>query len=347
MKQTDFLIMGQGLAGTITAFLLMEAGKSVCVVDPGIPSSSSVAGGLFNPVTGRRFVRSWMIETLLPAAENVYRRMEKELAIKVFHQLPITRFISGPEEKDIYLKAVNLENKPYIAGFQASEGGATMASCEIARGGYIDTKLLLQSFKNYLAERDCLRPESMDYKDLEIKPEGITWKDIHAGNIIFCEGYKAVENPWFSWLPFKLAKGEILTVRIPGLNATKVLISGAYLIPLGNDIYKLGSTYVWDDLTPDPTEKGLGELRTKLHNITDLPYEIIAHEAGIRPAVAHRRPFLGRHPDHENIAILNGLGTKGVVLAPYFANMLCGNLLHGEQVLKDVDVRELVPTARY
>ena len=337
----DFLIVGQGIAGAMMAWHLMKAGKTVLVVDNGLPSASKVAAGLFNPVTGRRFVKSWRIDELLPHAENTYKEMEQFLGARFFYQLPIVRFLSGPEEKMVYERSLSEDNQNYISGFASSTSENQFATCEIKGGGYVDTNLLISVYRQFLAKSGLFIEDNFRYDDLHINQEGINWKGLAAKAIIFCEGYKAIENPWFPNLPFKLAKGEILTVRIPKLNSKKILMSGGYLVPVGNYIYKLGSTYEWDDLEPEPTEKGREALITLLKKTTSLPFEIIDHEAGVRPAVAHRRPLLGRSSVHGKMFILNGMGTKGVILAPFFAKQLTDFLLEGKELDKEVDIQGL------
>ncbi|HBA65740.1 MAG TPA: FAD-dependent oxidoreductase, partial [Methylococcaceae bacterium] len=54
----DFLIVGQGLAGSLLAFELIQRNAQVMVVDDGRENASEVAAGLINPVTGIRLVKS-------------------------------------------------------------------------------------------------------------------------------------------------------------------------------------------------------------------------------------------------------------------------------------------------
>ena len=339
IDSVDYLIIGQGLAGTAIAFHLLKAGKSVLVVDNGLPSSSKVAAGLFNPVTGRRFVKSWLIDDLLPYAQEVYGDIAKLTnADSYFHELPIIRYLAEDEEADVFKRSLKVDNQKYIAGFTPKSETIKQAIIEITGGGYVDTVSMINNFRNYLVSIGSFSLHEFQYSDLKVTVERISWNNISIGSVIFCEGYKAVENPYFPGLPFKLVKGEILTVRIPNLNSEKILMSGGYLLPVGNDIYKLGSTYDWDDLTPEPTKTGYETLLAKLKNITDLPFEVIDHEAGVRPAVKQRRPLLGRSTVYENMYIFNGLGTKGVILAPYFAKQLKEYLLNGKALDKEADV---------
>ena len=180
--------------------------------------------------------------------------------------------------------------------------------------------------------------DEFEFDSLQIKKDNIQYKSIIAKRIIFCEGYKAIKNPLFNYLPFKLTKGEVVTVKLPGFEKEKVANKGAFVLPLGNDLYKIGATYEWQDLTELPTEKGLLELEDKLKKLVDLPFERLKHEAGIRPTVEDRRPLIGLHPQHSPVVIFNGMGTKGVMLAPFFANQLIRYLEEGEPLDKEVDI---------
>ncbi len=334
----DYLVVGQGLAGTMMAWHLYREGKRIMVVDDGKKSASLVAAGLFNPVTGRRFVKSWLIDDLLPYAESTYKDLEKLLNKKFFFQMPILKYLSGEEEKMVYEKSIQSDKQQYISQFNSSATGNQYSSCEIKGGGFVDTSMMILSFREFLVENGLFVAEKFSYNDLDTSAGVIKWKNCNVENVVFCEGAAAVDNPFFPALPFNLAKGEILTVKIPGLSADKILMAGGYLVPLGDDIFKIGSTYEWEDLSPVPTESGKEQLIEKLEKITDLTFEILDHEAVIRPAVKQRRPLLGRSAVNDKMYILNGLGTKGVILAPYFANQLTDYILRDKPIEKEVNI---------
>ena len=108
---------------------------------------------------------------------------------------------------------------------------------------------------------------------------------------------------------------------------------------LGNKRYKVGATYAWDDLSEEPTEAGASELHNKLKQLISCDYNLIKHEAGIRPSSIDRRPIIGAHPQHKNLFIFNGLGTKGVMLAPYFAKNFVNFYLEKESIHEEVNVK--------
>ena len=216
-----------------------------------------------------------------------------------------------------------------------------MGASEVMQSGNLDTGIFLTSFRNYYNERELLLEERFDYKQMVISENSVTYKNIVAEKIIFCEGYKALENPYFSWLPFKLTKGEIITIKLNGnhvIPIDKVINKGVFILPLGNNTYKVGATYEWQDLSQLPTEKGKSDLIEKLQKVLKVPFEITDHQAGVRPTVSDRRPLIGLHPDHPSLAVFNGLGTKGVMLAPYFAKQFVNFLEHQLPLDKEANI---------
>ena len=59
--KVDYLIIGQGLAGSLLAWELIQRRCSVVVVDNGNENASQIAAGLINPITGMRFVKYYSL----------------------------------------------------------------------------------------------------------------------------------------------------------------------------------------------------------------------------------------------------------------------------------------------
>lgn len=395
MKQIDYLIVGQGLAGTWLSYFLLKKGKKVLVVDHYNPSSASnVASGIINPVTGRRLVKSWKIDTLLPFAEQMYRALETELNTDFYHPTPIIwllnsikdlNFFSGKATEPGYeqfFKAVKAG--VFKKGLQAHKGYAAITGSVL-----VDTQILLAAYRLFLLKKDALLDTQLRYEDLHLNEHGVQWQDFQAKKIIFCEGYRAMTNPFFKTLPFVPAKGTMLLVEIEGLELLGQMLKGkVFVVPVrsqgsairgqeeedgrnqgsgvrsqksevrsekeedgrsqkekeqsnnqtiqqSNHLFWIGSTYDWDDISETPNEAHKKMLIHKLQKVIDLPFTIIEQKAGIRPTVKDRRPFVGLHPEFSQIGIFNGLGTKGVSLAPYFAHqfvelLVSNGVLNGE-----------------
>jgi glycine/D-amino acid oxidase-like deaminating enzyme len=340
--QYNFIIIGQGIAGTVLGFELLSRGKKILILDNAHKSSSSVvAAGLYNPVVFKRFVKSWMADELIPATEDFYTRMENLTGKKYLHQKEILKIFSSEEEKmlwekksveNIFMKGVFPEAECPDGVFAPFGGGIVSGS------GWVDMGEVINDFKNYFKQEEIYLEDEFDENDMIIKEDHIQWKEQRAEKIIFCEGSNALHNKWFSGLPFKLTHGEVLSVEIKGLESKRVINKGVFILPIKEDIYKVGATYEWNKLTGKPSEEGIRELKEKLEKLISLPYKIHEHQAGIRPTVSDRRPLIGLHPENNRLAIFNGMGTKAVLLAPYFA-MHFADFLEGKKELsKEVDI---------
>ncbi len=345
-KKVDYLIVGQGIAGSLLSYFLMKRNKTFLVINKYDPNSSSnIAAGLFNPITGRRIVKTWKADLLLPFAETTYHELEEYLDALFYHKKNIFKvFTSVKEQNDWISKSEFPEFKNYVLPkTNYSLGNKNIrhvfGGFEITNSGCVDIALFLILYKERLIQNGLLTEEIFNYSDIKITDETISWKNIKANKILFCEGYKAINNPYFDQLPFVLTKGELLTIHAPDLALDKIVSRGIFLLPLGNNNYKVGSTYTWNEVDEIPTEKGKKDLLEKLDTIICCPYEVVDHKAGVRPTVKDRRPFIGVHPTCRNMGIFNGMGTKGASLAPYFAHHFVSHLEDGTELDKEVDIK--------
>lgn len=326
--EIDYLIVGQGLAGTVLAQTLLEQGKRVVVMDDApVTQASKVAAGLYNPVVFKRLVKSWRADELIPVMDDFYKRCEHRLNCSFYHKKQIVKLFAEENEKTFWLKKLAEDvgrylNKSLNDSFLPDMVEAPFGSAEVTDAGNLDTLTFLTAFQTFFETEKLLLTEKFDYSAIQFLESGIRYKQFKAKKIIFCEGYKTQHNPFFDFLPFKLTKGEVLTIRLTGnhvIPTEKVINKGVFILPFGNNSYKVGATYEWSDLTEQITDKGKNDLLEKLRKIIKVPFEIIDHQAGIRPTVNDRRPLLGFHPQHPSLAVFNGMGTKGVMLTPYFA----------------------------
>ncbi|RYD80457.1 MAG: FAD-binding oxidoreductase [Sphingobacteriales bacterium] len=340
--QCDFLVVGQGLAGSLLSFCLQQEGKTVLVLDKLTGNASRVAAGMFNLLTGRRLTHSWLADDFLAAADSIYKELEKCLGQQFYFPMPVLRIFGSEDDYRVNLEKHQQQQNPFIKHFLQDvymDGMKPVEkACEISGGGYINTEIFLNSWRDKLLSDNNLLEEDFDFESLQILEDGILYKDIKAGKIIFCEGYQAVFNPYFKWLPFNLAKGDVLTIYAPGLQEKAIINKGIYIVPLGNASFRVGATYIWQTLDPNPSETAREELETELRKIIDVDYTVTDHKAGIRPTVKQRRPFLGFHPQHKNIGIFNGLGTKGVLLGPLLAQQFTNHILYHQNLLPETDI---------
>ena len=179
---------------------------------------------------------------------------------------------------------------------------------------------------------------SFIYHDVNISEKSISYRNIKAKKIVFCEGFGIKKNPYFNYLPMVEVKGELITIHAPKLNVDFLIKAAVFVLPLGNNLYRVGATFNWKDKTSTPTEEGKEELISKLKSFITVPFKIVKHKAGIRPTIKDRRPIIGKHLKHSNMAVLNGLGTRGVIIAPTVAEQLYNHLEKDSELDREVSI---------
>jgi glycine oxidase len=341
----DFILVGQGIAGSILAHQIIERGKKVLVYDtPDKNQSSLVAAGLFNPITGRKLVKTWKADQLFPFLIRYYKDLENNLGSVFFHPMPIYRpFLSIEEKNEMIFRSgfdelASCVDKilPYPPGnFPQSSG---LGGLLIKNSGYLDIPSLISSMREFIRSRGELREESFEYEKLEVLDESIRYKNFKAGKIIFCEGYHVNQNLLFKWLPFRPVKGEMLMIESE-IQLEFIYNRKIFILPVQEGLFKVGSTYDWDYRDVHPSEKARKYLEEKLNQILSVKYNVIRQIAGIRPATKDRRPFIGMHPEYPSVGIFNGLGSKGVTLSPYFAHRFVEFLLEDMKLDKEVNIK--------
>ena len=342
-REYDYIIVGQGIAGSCIALELIEQGKKVVVFnDPKGNSSSRVAGGLINPITGRKMVLTWKANQLFSFLDNFYKKAEETLGAHFYFQLPIYRpFVSIEEQNEWQGKSAETNYKSFIKEVVVKPEPNNIVNDPyggllLKGSGYLDTNIFLDSLTSWLNKGDRAINEKFDIDSLNFIQNGVVYKDIKATKVIFCNGVAGADNKYFTEIKFRPVKGEVLKIKIDQ-SLQKVYNRGVFLMP--RDGYNtVGSNYNHKDLTWQPTEKGKEEIEIKLKTLLVKPYEVVGHKAGVRPSVNDRRPVIGQSRDKEQLVIFNGLGTKGVSLAPYFANQLVNWLCNGDEIDKEVDV---------
>ncbi|MBT1702007.1 NAD(P)/FAD-dependent oxidoreductase [Chryseosolibacter indicus] len=348
MRQTlsvDYIIVGQGLAGSALAVHLMKMNKKFVIIDGPTPNSATrVAAGLFNPVTGKNLVKTWLADKIFPYLHTFYPEVEKMTGKKLFYSMPLYRpFVTVEEQnewmgrstdetyKDIIDKVIT---KPHFTGVHDPLGGLLLKQC-----GFVDTQAFLEGVRNEVSLRNGILDVTFNHQNLVIRDNLVCYDHIEAPYIIFCEGVNVSANPWFDRLPIRSLKGETLTVRCFLEENNFILNRGVYLVPIEDEnVYRVGATYNLQDKTPTVTMAGKFELEEKLNELVAAPYEITGQAWGFRPTTVDRRPIMGKHPYYKSLVIFNGLGTKGISLAPYFSQHLIQCLENATPLYKEVDV---------
>lgn len=346
-NEYDYIIVGQGLAGTCLSHALRLRGKSVLVIDNvSEPSASLVAGGLFNPVTGRNMVLTWRAHDIFPFLHTFYRGLEELLNDRFLYNIPIYRpFISIEEQNEWQGKSSEdrfgeFVKQIHIAPLEEDKLHNPFGGLEMSQTGYLNTRKLLGSYSALLREESAIAFESLDPDLMNLNGENVVYKEHSAKKIIFCEGPGVSSNRWFNKAKIVPLKGDVLRIKT-SKRLDKVFNRGIFILPIDESGTEcvVGSTYDRTDQSWEPTAKGRGEIEQKLQQMIKCEYQVTDHKAGLRPSVVDRRPVIGTHPEDERLAIFNGLGTKGVSLGPFFADHFAQHLVDGCELSKEVNVR--------
>lgn len=344
MKYVDYIIVGNGLAGIAFCEQLRKHNKDFVVFDNQSQQSSSVAAGLYNPVVLKRFTKVWNAKCQLELAIPKYKALEELLQIKLDYKIPVYRKFTSIEEQNDWFTA---SDKPDLYDFLSTiliknenpSIAAEFGFGEVLHSGRINTSQLTKSYSDFLDEQNRLYKEEFHHNQLEIQPNAVQYKTISSKHIVFAEGFGLKTNPFFKNLPLNGTKGEMLTIKAPDLKMDFILKSSVFIVPLGDDLYWIGATYEREDKTHSITSEAKNELVEKLTKVITCDFEIIHQVAGIRPTTNDRRPLVGVHPEHKNVFVLNGLGTRGVMMSPFVAEQLFNRIENQKDLDKEVDIK--------
>lgn len=345
MTTADFLIVGQGVAGSVLGWTLDQLGYKVIIANaPQLPAAANVAAGIVNPLTGRKLVKTWRADELFPFLHVFYTSIEQKLGVQFFHPRSIYRPFRSVDERNSYLALTSdpgisnyinqsVDDECYTDFIHNPYGGL-----EVTQGGWVDLPEFLKIIKGYFLKKGQYADYQVDPRLLTIHTDSVTIDDLSVGKVIFCDGTQSRENPLFDWLPYNPVKGQILTALVERYPIKNIVNQGVFILPVREGLIKIGATYSWHDLDWQTTEDGREFLEKKVREFLKVPYQIVDQRAGIRPSTKDRRPFIGIHPVYSTIGIFGGLGTKGVSLAPYLAQQYAGFLLNNEELDAETNI---------
>lgn len=339
----DYLLVGFGLAGVCFAETAISDSKSILVINNELHPSTRVAAGLYNPVVLKRFTETWKAQEQINLLNNFYSSIENRLNIKIDFKLPIYRKLFSVEEQNNWFVSadkISLSSflSPKLVCKKINSINSSYHYGEVKQTGYINLSLLLDSYISYLINKNAYISEPFDYASINFNSDYIEYKGFKARHVVFSEGFGMLNNPFFNQLPLDGTKGEILVIKALDLDLDVIVKTGIFILPLGSGLYKVGATYNWKDKTNEITEEGKVELVQKIREIISCDFEIVTHLAGVRPTVKDRRPLVGTHNIYKNIHLLNGLGTRGVMLGPYLAKALYDNIEHDIALDEEMDI---------
>jgi glycine oxidase len=341
----SYIVVGKGLAGSILAYELLKQGHTVTIIDSDSGASSSrVAAGIYHPLVFKRTTLTWKYEVLFDFLEEYYPELEKELGGTFYNPMPYLRYFASQGERENWLKFMADDEYKSFLGDVVDESPiegvtSTFGVGLVKRSGWVNTNSLLDCFEIHFIEKEILIVDKFDYNLIQFIGDKVAYKHLVADKIIFAEGYGITQNPYFSHLPLKATKGQVLTVEVDGLAEDNIINRKVFVMPQGYKQFKVGSTYEWEWEHEEPTPELRLDLETKLASLVYLPFEVKEHQAGVRPSVHDRRPLIGLHPQHPQLAVFNGMGSKGVMIAPYFAKGFVSYLNSSGELDKEIDIK--------
>lgn len=352
MRETENLIVGLGIAGLNLCHQLEKTGKSFLVVDNCPTNSASlIAGGIYNPIALKRKLKSWMADDLIPELVKTHQELDEKLHINSLnHHFPILKPISSKDEVTEWLQVI-AEGRlnPYVNSIEEKrpEGPYqedVIGSVTIKHSGFVRIEKTLLAYRECLKESGRLLVEDFNHSKLELTETGVRYGEIEATRVIYSEGRFISENPHFNWVPFKPTKGQILTVKTDGTLSTDRIYNQQFLLFPTEEktVFKLGATYEWENLDEIPSEAATKDLIAKAEKALTVKFEVLEAKAAIRPTVIDRRPAIGVHPEHKNLFLFNGMGTKGVMIAPYFAKQLIEFIYEGKEIDSEANLNRFL-----
>lgn len=334
MKDYDFLIVGQGLAGSALALALFSRGKSVAVIDRQDPRAATrVAAGLVTTLAGKGMNPAWRQAEYLPKAIAYYRALEVESDRQLFYDLPVLRLFTNEKEhakfhrkKDVVEQWVGTSD----AKIDSTQLHGDHGGFEMARGGRLATRAYLDVVRSKIVESGAYFESDFSENDLRISEHGVQWQDLSAEKVIYCQGYAGLAIGRFSDIPHRSAKGAMLTVKVEELDSARILNRNGWMVPIREKLWRAGATYEWGDLSTNPSEEEKLAVEKKVEDLTSCGFTTVKCEVGVRPIIHRSQPVIGLDPSCKRIGFFNGLGSKGVITSPsvgeHFAAYLCDEI---------------------
>lgn len=320
----EITIVGGGLAGCLLGWRLHNRGVKVVIYDDSDPfSSSKVAAGVINPVSGMRLAKNWRMDELLPAAKSLYSDLEKHFNQQFYFPIPIYRMLKNSKEEKIIENRLNdPEYSDYLkmADFKC----ANHPVIQIQQGAFVKIDLLAQRIREFFTS------QGQWFDKTWTEDSGSKW-------VIFCQGYRGKENEIFNHLPFRLSRGETLMLESEQ-DIDYLINTGKWLFPWDKEkkLFRAGATYEWENLLDEPSEKAKNEILQGIQPFieeNDISFTIQGQFVGIRSNTQNNLPLIGKHPEFTNRFIFNGFGSKGALTIPWCAEQMAEYLLGDIQEL--------------
>ncbi len=338
----DYIIVGYGIAGLSFTYKLIKEKKDFVIFDVPRTNSTYQSGAVLNPTILKRYTLSWKGLEFMKFAKEFYLEFEKKYNVKVYDNISIHKYFLNEQEQNYWIEASgfkSLENyldhkivTKYNNQFFLKNGYGI-----IKNTSKIDPKLMLDTFKLNFG-KDKFIVKEFNHSKLKIFDEYVKYENVTSKHIVFCEGVQIKKNIFFNYLPLTSLKGEFLLIKSPKLSNKHIIKSSIYIIPINKGIFWVGSTFNFNDKSTKKTKEGYNFLLSKLNSLISVPFQVIDHKVGFRPVVKDRRPILGRHPKYKNLILYNGLGTRGLMLAPLLSKWLYDYITGEKELYSEISI---------
>ncbi len=339
---SKYLIVGQGLAGTLLAFSLLEKGEQVLIADDyNHASASQVAAGMWNPVTFKRLAASWLAKEMLEEMNVTFRKLEEKLQASFFHSLPVARIFNSIQDANFWDEK---SDHPEVGRFLSARSNKSVqenfdspfGNSEVNECGWLNVPLFREVSKNYFIQHGNFIEDAVNESEVEFLESSVVWKGRAFDKLILCNGIGVNQWKGLESLDLIPNHGQVLDLKIENLEIDAVVNFGQFLLPFGNEKFRLGATYNWNEVPDEPTEEAKELLLSELTQRMDKTVVVESHKTGFRPTTRDRRPIIGFAKENERLGVFGGLGSKGVLLAPYFSKLFSAVLIEGAPIPKEV-----------
>lgn len=346
-RKVDYIIVGLGIAGISLCEQLRRANKTFVVVHHNRNVATMVAGGIINPVILKWFTPVWKVNQFLEEAIPFYQSLEDIFSEAIISETSIYRIFNSVEEQNNWVAASDKKElsdylEPEIRKNFSNNINAPYGLGKVQSAFQIHTSRILSLYENYLAQRGNIIKEPFEYQKLSFENYQIHYQDYSAPKIVFAEGASAIHNPYFPKGILFQRKGEYITIKSPKLECKEIIKGKYYVIPLGDDYYKVGATFIHNETSNKSNDDSSKELVNVIKKMISVPFEVVNIEAGFRPTVKDRRPILGNLPSHKSLYFFNGLGTRGLLMAPLLAKQLFNYMEHSLEIPNEISIRRFI-----
>lgn len=343
MQKFDYIIVGLGIAGISLTERLLRKGKRFVVIDNSQHNSTAVAGGVVNPMVLKRLNPVWNASEFLAEAIKFYPEVSQRLPQPISEDIPLLRVMGSVKEQNDWIAASSGPSRSHFLSSELisdhSEGlKAPFGYGKVKKTFHVNTGLLIKDFKKLLKSGDHLLEEEFDYLALEFNEGLVRYQDLLADKIIFAEGASAMKNPFLPPDILIPKKGEYITVQANELSLKSILKGPFFIIPLGDGLFKIGATFAHGDESYGTTEKGRDQLRVATEKVLNCRFKVVDQVAGMRPTVKDRKPIMGRHSELSSVIFFNGLGTRGLLMAPLLSKWMLDHLEDGKPIPSEVNI---------